>query len=437
MRKKYQSLLALTAGAALLMAVTSPAYAGSAKSGSSNVEKLIQEQQRQLDQQASEIAFLKEQLNALLGTTEKNSKALTAKVDREEIGKLDGSQMVSSSNPNVNVSLYGQVNRALLWADNSDSSKVYFVDNSNSSTRMGIQAIVTATNDLSIGSKIEYELLSNPSNEVNQLDQRTTAELNLRKADVWLTSKAAGRLSIGQGSTASDGTSEIDLSGTSVVTGSSVDDMAGGQFWFDSAVPGFTIDADSSTVGESFDDMDGLSRRDRIRYDSPSFSGFSLATSAMEDEGYDIAGRYSRKFGDSRIGAAIAWAKSGNLKGYDDQVNGSISYLHSSGFNATLAGGQQNFDIPGKDDPIYWYGKLGYRADLFPQGNTAFSIDYGRWDDLVENNDEAQSFSVAFVQNIKSWGTEFYLAYRLYSLDRDDTDFKNVNSVMTGARLKF
>lgn len=274
MRKTYQSLFSLTAGAALLMAVTSPAYAGSAKSGSSNVEKLIQEQQRQLDQQASEIAFLKEQLNALLGTTEKNSKALTAKVDRDEIGKLDGSKMVSSSNTNVNLSLYGQVNRAVMWADNSDSNKFYFVDNSNSSTRMGLQAKVTATNDLSIGSKIEYELLSNPSNVVNQLDQSTTAKLNLRKADVWLTSKAAGRLSIGQGSTASDGTSEIDLSGTSVVTGSSVDDIAGGQFWFDSAVPGFTIDADSSRVGGSFDDMDGLSRRDRIRYDSPSFSGF-------------------------------------------------------------------------------------------------------------------------------------------------------------------
>ena len=75
MRKKYQNLFALTAGASLWLAVTSPAFAGSVNKGSGNVEKLIQEQQQQLNSQAGEIAALKEQLNALLGTTEKKQQS--------------------------------------------------------------------------------------------------------------------------------------------------------------------------------------------------------------------------------------------------------------------------------------------------------------------------------------------------------------------------
>ena len=112
--------------------------------------------------------------------------------------------------------------------------------------------------------------------------------------------------------------------------------------------------------------------------------------------------------------------------------------FNGSGFNITLAGGQQDYDDKVKsDDPAYWYGKLGYRAGFFPQGESAFAIDYGRWKDFFQSGDKVDSVGVAFVQNITDWGTEFYLSYRWHSLDRDNADYDDINGVMAGARVKF
>lgn len=443
MKKSYKTLLTVTVGTSLFFAVSGIAAAGSGSGSMQDLEQQVKQQQQQLDTQASEIAALKEQLQALLGATQQNKDALTAKVDKEEFDKLNVDKMVVSKQKNVDVTLYGQVNRAALWADNGDASKVYFVDNKNSTTRMGIAAKAKMSDDMSIGGKIEYEATSNLSNKVNQFDEDTDASLDLRHADIYLQSKKMGKLSLGHGSTASDGSAEVDLSGTKVVAYSATDFLAGGQYWYDSNVPWFTVNADGEEVfqgtqiSKTIENMDGLSRRDRVRYDTPSFAGFSLGGSAIEDGAFDVAARYERKFGDSKVAAAVAWANPGDLKSWEDQVDGSVSFLHSSGVNVTFAGGQQNYDTDGKDDPNYWYGKLGYRANLFSPGETAFSVDYGMWNDLGINEDEATSIGLAFVQNIKDWGTEFYLAYRLYQLDRTGADLDDVNTIMAGARLKF
>ncbi len=48
--------------------------------------------------------------------------------------------------------------------------------------------------------------------------------------DMFLKDKRYGKLFIGQGHTASDGSSEVDLSGTSIIGYSALSDMAGGQW---------------------------------------------------------------------------------------------------------------------------------------------------------------------------------------------------------------
>ena len=41
------------------------------------------------------------------------------------------------------------------------------------------------------------------------------------------------------------------------------------------------------------------------------------------------------------------------------------------------------------------------------------------------------------VQDLKTWGSEVYLGYRLHMLDRNGVDYDNINAVMTGMRVKF
>ena len=431
MKKSYKTMVTAAAGSAIFLALCSSVVAGS--TSATDIDRIIQEQQRQLNVQSGEIATLKEQLQTLLDATVKNTNTLADKVDKKEVENLKFDKMVRSKKKNVNITLYGQINRAALLADNGDSSKTYFVDNARSSTRMGVAAKAKVSDDVALGGKIEYSVISNSSNKVDQYLQSSSASLDLRHADLFMKSKTAGKISLGHGSTASDGSAEMDLSATGVAAGSSVADIAGGQFWYNDG----TDPELSTTVKRTIGNMDGLSRKDRIRYDTPSFGGFSLAASAIETGGYDAAARYSRKFGDSALAVAVAWATPGNLKKWDNQVDGSISYFHGSGFNITFAGGQQSYDIADKDDATYWYGKLGYRAELVSPGMTAFSVDYGNWNDFIKNNDEAKSFGFAFVQNVTDWGTEVYVSYRLYELDRTDYNYDNINAVIAGARMKF
>ena len=379
--------------------------------------------------------MLKEQINSLVGATKKNSESLTAKADKTELDDLNLGKIVSSGKKNVDVTLYGQVDRALLFADNGDDSSTYFVDNENSNTRLGVKAKAKVNDDIGIGGKIEYAVRGNSSDKVNQFNKSTGAEIAIRRMDFHVSSKQMGTLSLGQSSSASDGTAEVDYSGTGVVVYSGIGDIAGGTLIDD---PGVELTEENGLkIGKTVGNMDGLSRHDRVRYDSPSFGGFSFATSAIEKDAYDVAGRFEKKFGGSKIGAAVAWASGGDLKKFDDQVDGSISFLHSSGFNITFAGGQQNYDEGDHADPNYWYSKLGYRANLTGMGDSAFSVDYGQWNDFHHEGDETTSIGIGFVQNVSKWATQFYLAYRMYDLDSDGHDYDSINAVMGGARIKF
>src|SRR5688572_23511412 len=66
----------------------------------------------------------------------------------------------------LTVQLYGQVNRAVMHADNETQSKWFHVDGQPSSTRFGIQGTSQIAPGLRAGARIESEMKSNPSNVV-------------------------------------------------------------------------------------------------------------------------------------------------------------------------------------------------------------------------------------------------------------------------------
>jgi Sec-independent protein translocase protein TatA len=393
------------------------------------LKNLVERQQKQLDTQASEIAKLKEQMAELTGTQEDVSEKLAAvETEGEKVP-------VSSGNKHAEVQLYGHINRAVLLADDGNSSKTYFVDNTNSMTRMGIKGKIQATDDFSVGTWIELGLITNPSTLVDQSEEFFfNTDILKRQLDLFLQSKKYGKLSLGYGSTASDGTSEVDLSGTSVVAYSPVADMAGGQFFYDKQNNMLS----DVKVLQVFVNMDGMFRQDRIRYDSPIFSGFNIAGSYGSYSMGDIALRYSRNFTGVKLAAALAGARTGDfIPLADNQYNGSLSLLLENGLNATFSGGIRTWGDDNRDDANYWYAKFGYQVKLFTFGQSNLSVDYTRSKNISMDDDTASSFGLAYVQNIKEWGTELYLAYRWYELDREDEEYEDINAVMSGARIKF
>lgn len=387
------------------------------------LKKIIQQQQEQLSKQAAQIEAMQQKLGGVVASVEQ-------KADKKEVEELaGGSSVITSKFENVDVSLYGQINRGVLFADNGDSSKTYFVDNANSSTRMGFNVAVGVNEDFSVGGKLEYEFRSNMSSAVNSENTDTDHDVNLRHADLFFKSETFGKLSLGQGSMAADGSSHKDLSGTGVITYAAIGDMAGGQLWYDDD----TNTLSTRTIGNVFSSLDG-GREDRLRYDTPSFHGLVLSTSVAADDKYDIVASYSRKYDSVTVASAVAFQTNDDVDGI---YNGSVSLLLNNGFNVTLAAGAEDEDNSTDAEGSFWYAKLGYRASIFEAGKTSFSIDYGEYDDFAADDGEASVYSFGVVQDMSDWGTEFYLGVRLHEYEEGSTDYDDIFAVMSGARVKF
>jgi predicted porin len=294
---------------------------------------------------AQTIEELKAQIQALakkLEQLEASQKALEAAQAKQagESAKAaasaaaPASTAVSSGSDRVELSLSGQVNRGVLYVDNGGDREVFHVDNDNSSTRVRFIGRGRLNEDVSIGSQIEVEFESNSTDAI-RIDQDSAAGPNSfteRKLELYGDSKRFGRLWLGQGDTASNGTSEVDLSGTSVIAYSDINDMSGGIAFQDGGVLG-------PRISQVFSNFDGLSRDDRLRYDTPNFGGFTASASAVDGDAYDVAARFAGEVGDTKIAAAIGYADGGSRTSFDDQINGSLSLLTPYGISLTAAAG--------------------------------------------------------------------------------------------------
>ena len=408
---------------------------GADKETLDRLEKIIKQQQVQIEAQQKALEQLQGEVEALKGQTAEVAAKIPEekRVMAEAVSEEQKGAVVSDSK--LNIKLYGQVNKAVLFSDDGNSGNTYLVDNDNSSTRIGVLGIVSPNDKVRVGTRLEFEYQTNPSNLVNQEDKRVE-DLGFEKRwlDLWVDTDTFGKFSLGWGSTASDGTSEMDLSGTGVIGYSSVADMAGGQLFYNTN----TNTLSDTPINAVYSNMDGLGREERIRYDSPSFHGFVGSTSYIADGGGDFAVRYTAQMDAFKLAAAAAYANPGSTSAItEDQLAGSISVLHDSGFNGTFAMGTRDQKGAGVNDAGFFYTKFGYRGRWCPMGITSLSADFGRFSDFDVNGDDADTFGLQMVQDLQDWGSEAYIGYRFHKLDRNGVDFDNINAIMTGMRVKF
>ena len=331
----------------------------------------------------------------------------------------------------VDFKISGQINRAVLWGDNGNNDDVKFVDNDNSSTRFRFTGENEFDENWKVGIVWENQMESNSSADtdidIGTNDDTGDVTFTERKMEFYVAHAKLGKLSLGQGDTASNSTAEVDLSGTDVVNYSSIVDMDGG-FSFrtnDDAVVAF--------VGDVYSNYDGLGRRDRIRYDTPTFFGFYGSTSYMNGQTYDFALRSAHEWENfGKLAAAIGYVPGNNQRDEYRQIDGSISFLHNSGLNLTFSHGRRDFDVRDSNDGKNYYGKLGYKF-----GKWALSVDYTYSENIDQDKDEAKSIGAAAVWNI--WDSvQFYGSYRWHDLDRDNvSNIENLSAVMIGGRVKF
>ena len=383
------------------------------------LETVIKEQQSQIEAQQEALETLSRQVDALKTQTEAKSE----------------SAAVPTLASKTAVKIYGQIDKAVLVSDDGHDTDTYLVDNDNSSTRIGLEASLVPNERYTIGTKMEFEYQTNPSNEVSQSESRVDDPgFKRRYLDLWVDAGIYGKLSLGWGSTASDGVAEVDLSGTSLVGYSGVSDMAGGQLFYDNDAGGLS----DASVGDVFSNMDGLGRDERIRYDSPVINGLGGSVSYVNGGGKDLAVRYDTKISDYKLAAATAYCVADDAsETIDNQLSGSFSVLHDLGFNVTMAMGLREHKQADRSDGGFWYMKFGYRHRWCPLGETSLSIDFGQYFDIGEDGDQADTLGFQVVQNLETWNTDVFLGSRFHNLDRNGTDCDGINALMTGVRFKF
>lgn len=370
---------------------------------------------------------------------------------------------VGAGMSNITVQLYGQVNRALMWADDGHDNKIFHVDGQPSSTRFGIRGSGTATPGLRIGAQFEAEMKSNPSNVVNfgntggltgqtgasagavGVDAPSAASpsdfvlLAERWLDVWFEG-GWGKINMGQGSGAADDASTIDLSGTGLANGVCFCDWGGAIRWKNSA--GVAI---GPTVEGTHNNQDFESRYDRVMYTTPTFGGLrgQVGWGQKSDAG-EVAEAslwYSAKLAGT-LQAAIGWssenvARSATVTGANETVGGSISWLHNSGFNVTGAYTKSdNLTSSSVGDGFageskFWYGKVGYKF-----GQHAVAVHYGEHEDHALAGDEGKSYGLGYVWNPIAWA-EVYANYHIFQLDRVGVSVEDVTVATIGTRVRF
>jgi len=420
-----------------------------AQTSVADLERIIQQQQQQLEAQQEVLKQLQVQLEEVKGTMASvGDQVETQQQAVEELGGVANAPVTGEDN--VTLSISGQLNRAVLFSDDGEDTDTYFVDNDNSSSRIRFIGEGEVNDNFIVGGIMEFAIKANSSSSVNQLNKNESSGVfQGRQISAYLRGEKWGTFTVGQGSTASDGTSEVDLSGTTVIGYSSVSDMAGGLLLREK-----DGDLSTITVGSAYSNYDGLGRQNRVRYDTPLFSGFSAGVSVSQpdnseedqnaangkttDNRWDLAGRYSRQFGSVKLAAALAYAQN-KSPSLNDGVNGSISLLHDSGFNATFAAASVDARGSRNDDPKYWYGKIGYVGKWFALGDSAIALDYYDGKNIFGDGYDSSSYGLMFVQNVKDYGTEFYAGVRAYDVDAPNNEPKlqDLTAVMAGARVKF
>ncbi len=398
------------------------------------LQQLIANQQKQLESLQTQVnQFQATANNAQAQAEEAKTVAQEAKTTAQSSEK-----MVTSGNDRVKLAISGQVNRAVSVIDDGDKTDAYFVDNGASNSRIRFVGSAMVDDNTSLGTKLEIALAPNLSGDVNQDNHESGDFFDERVAELYLQSKEYGTVYLGKGSTASDGTAEVDMSGTDVIQYASYADIAGGMLFRESSSDLLTTDK----VSGSFNDYDGLGRKSRLRYDTPTFAGFSLAGSVISDRRWDTAVRWSGSGYGLKFGAAGAVAyineSAASTHNANYQYDGSFSMLHEdTGLNFTFSAGTKDADTG--DDPTAIYGKIGWQTQFCPIGKTAFGIDYGHTENQATDGDEGDSFGIAMVQSIDEYGAELYLQFRQYSLDKDSgsANVEDINVGTIGARVKF
>ena len=256
-------------------------------------------------------------------------------------------------------------------------------------------------------------------------------DIMLRHAAVWLDT-AAGRVTIGKTSSATDGIAEITVANTAVASLL----MSLEPMWTYSNLPQIL-----NPTG-----FDG-NRIQLLRYDTPTWAGFTASVAwgggestaglpfpftIAADDVMDAAIRYSGEFAGFRVAAGLGHRieKFDIVNAEVKTTTGSASAMHMpSGLFVNLAAGDQKGGLFGDMQMVHT--QFGIEHKVTELGRTTLFGEYAVHK-LKDIDVDSNFWGVGVVQAIDGAAMDMFASYRKYDIDGFDASV-----FMAGARIKF
>ena len=199
-----------------------------------------------------------------------------------------------------------------------------------------------------------------------------------------------------------------------------------------------------------------------VRYDSPTFAGFSVSAAWGEDDVWDVGGRYAGEFAGFKIAGAVGYGEvtagnrfpvssagpgAGTLFQPDSQYFQAGLYLQHvpTGLFALANYGNLDIGANGSADPRTsetWYFKAGLRQRWTPLGHTVLYGEYDHNDDGFQTGSESQWWGLGVVQEIDNAAMSIWLSYRQFSAEDGFTggahqELEDFDMIKFGALINF
>lgn len=342
---------------------------------------------------------------------------------------ISGAMVAPMAAQAVKYKLSGQVNRAIVFQDDGDTSAVRHVDAISSGTRFRLKGSEDIGNGMKVGFAYESQWSSSRSftQRPDQNGDGSTGAGTLRQGNVWFSGNW-GKLTLGQTDGAGNGATESDWVPSGSYHGRT--SFTGGLRWKTSG----GANVGGLTESSTFSEYDAFSRHDVIRYDSPKLGPVNLAASIGNDSVWEIA-----MFGDADIGGgnllfAAFYGEDGQgvrSGGTEDRWGGSMRYQFAQGtkISGTYA---QNESNAGVDSDVFTVG-IGHSW-----GNNTISVHYSQASDVTQGFDD-EAFNIGFDHNIPKAKTNVYASFFHTELDGPGggPSYEDHNTFVVGARVKF
>jgi predicted porin len=378
----------------------------------------------------------------------------------ERIAELEATT-ARKGNRKVSLTISGWVNEAVFFWDDGTESNVYVGTNFVEQSRFRLLGEAKINANWSAGYILEIGVAGHPSNQWNQAGPES-ASANpanqgtpiIRKSNWYLKNNDWGQIAVGLNGTATyhllddaDPTltrnvndaegAAIYLAAFQLRSGGAPVVVGGNTLRWTDILRGFN----NSTPGDS-------GRRNVVRYDTPTISGFTGTAAWGEDDLWDVSLTYKNDIGDFSVLARVGYGHStdpGNqLAGFVTLGTPCISSTSTAsslpnfecawgGAGATVmhrptglflygGWGKQHIDTDGSaaatlfdPDSTTWFLQPGIEYKWLSLGKTNIFGEYRR-DDAGSNPGRSVESTVKFwqagiIQNIEAADTSFYLVY--------------------------